>query len=54
VRAVSVHHVLLIARFSVASALKNQTLAVMAEVGLGVLATVCELADIAEMCLSCL
>jgi hypothetical protein len=40
---------LLIARSSVAGALKNQTLAVVAEVGFGVLSAVRELADIPEM-----
>jgi hypothetical protein len=49
VRAVGVHHVLLVARSSVASALKNQSLAVVAEVRLSVLATVRELTDISEM-----
>jgi len=49
VRAISVHHVLLIARSSIAGALKNQTLAVVAEIGFGVLAAVRELADIPEM-----
>ena len=49
---VRVHDVLLVARASVARALKDQTLAIVTEVSLCVLAAVGELADVAEVTLT--
>jgi hypothetical protein len=49
VRPIDVHKVLLIAGPSITRALKDQAPAVVTEVGFGVLATVRELSDVAEM-----
>src|SRR5438105_13365615 len=49
VGAIDMHRVLLIARVAVASGLKREAASIGAEVRLGVLTAVCELADVGEM-----
>src|SRR3954469_18921467 len=51
-RAVDVHDELLIARAAVPRALEDQALAVAAEIGFGVLATIRELADVRQVSLT--
>src|SRR4051812_44741391 len=51
-RAVDVHHVLLVAGPTVAGALENEPLSVVAEIGFGILAAVGELPDVAQMLLA--
>ena len=50
--AINAHHELLIAGAAIPRALKDQPLAVMAEIGLGILAAVRQLANVAEVCLA--
>jgi prophage DNA circulation protein len=49
VRPIDVHNVLLIAGPAVTRALKDQALAIVTEVGFGILSAVRELSDVAEM-----
>jgi hypothetical protein len=49
VRAIDVHHVLLIAGPAITRALKDQTPSIVTEIGFGVFSAVCELSDVAEM-----